>query len=125
MSPEKNWNRGGWMGTAGGGTLWMLLVAIEIAVRTRSVAFSTLAALTAITLLGLAWYLWGQRHSLTSLAAANIFIGAGYPATLAVFAFRQLAGLKDYPLESIGLIITAVFVFLTFEFMFIGRRRGR
>jgi hypothetical protein len=68
--------------------------------------------------------LWQLRSRLALFSAALVFSGALYPATLAVFAFRQLAGIETYRLEDSALPITALFVLLTLEFAYLGRRGG-
>lgn len=106
--PE-HWNAGAWWGgLVGGGTGWMVLVAGEIAIRTGQLWAVLAAVLAAVSLLGLASLVWRTRSGVPPALGGLIFVLALYPAALATFALRELAGLSDYPVRRLWVLMLLI-----------------
>jgi hypothetical protein len=106
---HNRWNAGAWWGgLVGGGTGWMVLVAGEIGIRTGQVWAVLLTVLAALSLVGLAALLWHVRAGVPPAFGGLVFLLALYPAAVATFALRELAGLSDYPVRRIGVLLVLV-----------------
>jgi hypothetical protein len=104
-----HWNAGAWWGgLVGGGTGWMVLVAGEIAIRTGQLWAVLVTLLAAASLVGLAALLWHVRAGVPPAFGGLVFVLALYPAAVAAFALRELAGLSDYPVRRLGLLLVLV-----------------
>jgi hypothetical protein len=103
------WNAGAWWGgLVGGGTGWMVLVAGEIGIRTGQLWAVLVTILVALSLVGLAALLWHARAGMPPAFGGLVFLFALYPAAVAAFALRELAGLSDYPVRRLGLLLVLV-----------------
>jgi hypothetical protein len=103
------WNAGAWWGgLVGGGTGWIVLVAGEIGIRTGQVWAVLVTVLVAVSLVGLGALLWHVRAGVAPAFGGLIFVLAIYPAAVASFALRELAGLSDYPVRRLGLLLVLV-----------------
>ncbi len=122
--PER-WNAGAWWGgLVGGGTGWMVLVAGEIGIRTGQVWAVLAAVLTAAALLGLASLLWRARSGVPPALGGLVFVLALYPAAVATFALRELAGLSDYPVRRLWVLLLVVVLIPGLQLTLHWRRRG-
>jgi hypothetical protein len=103
------WNAGAWWGgLVGGGTGWMVLVAGEIGIRTGQLWAVLTAVLAAASLLGLASLLWRARTGVPPALGGLVYVLALYPAAVATFALRELAGLSDYPVRRLWVLLLLV-----------------
>jgi hypothetical protein len=103
------WNAGAWWGgLVGGGMGWMILVAGEIGIRTGQLWAVLVTVLAAISLVGLAAILWHTRAGVPPAFGGLVFLLALYPAAVASFALRELAGLSDYPVRRLGVLLVLV-----------------
>jgi hypothetical protein len=106
---HNQWNAGAWWGgLVGGGTGWMVLVAGEIGIRTGELWAVLLTVLAALSLVGLAALLWHVRAGVPPAFGGLVFLLALYPAAVATFALRELAGLSDYPVRRLGVLLVLV-----------------
>jgi hypothetical protein len=97
-----------WGGLVGGGTGWMVLVGAEIGIRTGQLWAVLLTVLAAVSLVGLAALLWHVRAGVPPAFGGLVFLLALYPAAVATFALRELAGLSDYPVRRVGVLLVLV-----------------
>ena len=118
------WNPGAWWGgLVGGGLGWMLLVAGEIAIRTGQVWASLVVALSAFSLAGLAGLLWRARGVVPPAQGGLVLLLALFPAAVATFALRELAGLGDYPVRRVWALIVLVVLIPGLQLVLHARRR--
>jgi hypothetical protein len=87
---------------------WMILVAGEIGIRTGQLWAVLVTVLAAISLVGLAAILWHTRAGVPPAFGGLVFLLALYPAAVASFALRELAGLSDYPVRRLGVLLVLV-----------------
>lgn len=108
-SVPDHWNAGAWWGgLVGGGTGWMVLVAGEISIRTGQVWAAVVTVLGAVSLAGLAGLLWRVRAGVPPAFGGLVFVLALFPAAVAAFALRELAGLSDYPVRRLWPLLILV-----------------
>jgi len=111
-----HWNAGAWWGgLVGGGTGWVALVAGEICIRTGQLWATVAAALVAGSLAGLASLLWRVRTGVPPTLGGLVFVVALYPAAVATFALRELAGLTDYPVRRVWMFLILVVLIVALQ----------
>jgi hypothetical protein len=86
----------------------MVLVAGEIGIRTGQLWAVLMTVLVAGSLVGVAALLWHVRAGVPAAFGGLVFLLALYPAAVAAFALRELAGLSDYPVRRLGLLLVLV-----------------
>ncbi len=122
---HERWNAGAWWGgLVGGGTGWMVLVAGEIGIRTGQLWAVVVTVLAAASLVGLAALLWHVRAGVPPAFGGLVFVLALYPAAVATFALRELAGLSDYPLRRVGVLLVLVVLIPGLQLGLRARRRA-
>jgi len=120
-----HWNAGAWWGgLVGGGLGWMVLVAGEIGIRTGQLWASLVVALSALSLAGLAGLLWRVRGGVPPTLGGLVLLLALFPAAVATFALRELAGLGDYPVRRLWALLVLVVLIPGFQLVLHARRRA-
>ena len=106
---KDHWNAGAWWGgLVGGGLGWMVLVAGEIGIRTGQLWAVLVVTLGAVALAGLAGLLWRVRAGVPPALGGLVFLLALFPAAVATFAMRELAGLGDYPVRRLWTLMVLI-----------------
>ena len=99
VEPRLRWNRGGWLGSQLGGTLWMLVAELLAVPKDAASASIVLALFAAVNLLG--FLLWSRRSSLPVLAAFLILLGAiGAAGCAAIFTLDGAGAWESIQLGS-------------------------
>jgi hypothetical protein len=88
VEPRLHWNRGGWLGSQLGGSLWMLVAGLLAVPKDAASASIVLVLFAAVNALGL--LLWRRRAELPVLAAFLILLGAiGAAGCAAIFTLDR------------------------------------
>jgi len=120
-----HWNPGAWWGgLVGGGLGWMVLVAGEIGIRTGQLWASLVVALSTLSLAGLAGLLWRVRDGVPPTLGGLVLLLALFPAAVATFALRELAGLGDYPVRRLWALLVLVVLIPGLQLVLHARRRA-
>jgi hypothetical protein len=118
-----HWNAAAWWGgLVGGGTGWMVLVAGEIGLRTGQLWAVGATVLAAASLAGLGGLLWRVRAGVPPAFGGLVFVLSLYPAAVATFGLRELAGLSDYPVRRIWVLLLLVVLIPGFQLALRARR---
>lgn len=120
-----HWNPGAWWGgLVGGGLGWMILVAAEISIRTGETWASSVVVLSALSLAGLAGLLWRVRDRVPPALGGLTLLLAIFPAAVATFALRELAGLDDYPVRRVWALLILILLIPGLQLALQARRRA-
>ena len=102
----------------------MILVAAEISIRTGETWASSVVVLSALSLAGLAGLLWRVRDRVPPALGGLTLLLAIFPAAVATFALRELAGLDDYPVRRVWALLILILLIPGLQLALQARRRA-
>ncbi|MFT5288923.1 MAG: hypothetical protein ACI8QS_003400 [Planctomycetota bacterium] len=95
-----HWNKGSWLGSQVGSTLWMGLLGLTLLAHDTIAGISCLAIFLGLNVWG--WSLWRRREQRTAFGAMRIFMIVCIPAfTLAVVVVNSRSGARNWDKGSI------------------------